>query len=67
MSELEPGAWDDERTRHTIFTSLYAQAELAEGLNFRTTAGFEIRPETCGTFTGSLTNANRGALQELEK
>ena len=60
LSELEPGAWDDQRTRHTIFTSLYAQAEITEGLNFRTTAGFEIRPETRGVFTGSLTNANRG-------
>ncbi|MCB0853681.1 MAG: TonB-dependent receptor, partial [Bacteroidetes bacterium] len=60
LSEVEPGAWDDERTRDTIFTSLYAQAEHAEGLNFRTTAGFEIRPETRGVFTGSLTNANRG-------
>lgn len=60
LNEIVDGAWDDRRTRHTIFTSLYAQAEIVPNLNFRTTAGFEIRPETRGTFTGSLTNANRG-------
>lgn len=67
LSELVPGAWTDERTRNTIFTSLYAQAEIAKGLNFRTTGGFEIRPETRGRFRGRLTNDNRGGPADARK
>ncbi|RMG30839.1 MAG: SusC/RagA family TonB-linked outer membrane protein, partial [Bacteroidetes bacterium] len=67
LSELVPGAWLDERTRHTIFTSLYAQAEIAKGLNFRSTAGIEIRPETQGRFRGRLTNDNRGGPADARK
>ncbi|MEM7368628.1 MAG: TonB-dependent receptor [Bacteroidota bacterium] len=67
LSELVPGAWADTRTRHTIFTSLYAQADIAPGLVFRSTAGFEIRPETQGRFRGSQTNDNRGGPADARK
>ena len=43
LSELVPGAYIDERIFHTIFTSLYARADIAKGLQYQVTFGPEVR------------------------
>lgn len=60
LSELVDGAYTDERNFTRIFSSLYLEANIAKGLQFRVNFGPDIRFEREGRFRGSLTNANRG-------
>ena len=60
LSELVEGAYEDERIFHTIFSSLYAQADIIDGLKYTLTFGPEVRFGRRGWFTASETNANRG-------
>lgn len=67
LSELVPGAYIDERIFHTIFTSLYAQADITKGLTYRMTFGPEVRFRRRGLFRASETNANRGGPADAQK
>lgn len=67
LSELAPGAYDDDRRFHTIFSSIYARAEVLPGLNYQVTFGPEVRFRRRGFFAGSLTNNNRGGPAEARK
>ena len=67
LSELVPGAFIDERIFHTIFTSVYAQADITKGLRYQVTFGPEVRFRRRGTFRGSETNANRGGPADAAK
>jgi TonB-linked SusC/RagA family outer membrane protein len=60
LSELVPGAYVDERDVTRIFSSLYIEANIIEGLKYRLNFGPDIRFRRRGVFRGSLTNSNRG-------
>lgn len=60
LSELVPGAYEDERKITRIFSSLYLEANILEGLTYRLNFGPDIRYRRDGVFRGSLTNSNRG-------
>ncbi|MFK5972124.1 MAG: SusC/RagA family TonB-linked outer membrane protein, partial [Flavobacteriaceae bacterium] len=60
LSELVDGAFADERKVTRILAPIYLDINLAEGLQWKTTFGPDIRYKRRGIFTGSLTNANRG-------
>ncbi|MDF9796050.1 TonB-linked SusC/RagA family outer membrane protein [Catalinimonas alkaloidigena] len=68
LNELVPGAYVDERDFTRIFTSMYFQANIIEGLQYKLLFGPDIRYRRQGVFQGSLTNARRGAdpAAELE-
>ncbi len=67
LSELVPGAYVDERIFHTIFTSVYAQAEFANGFSYQMRFGPEVRTGRRGFFRASETNANRGGPGDATK
>ncbi len=67
LSELVPGAYIDERIFHTIFSSIYAQADIAKGLRYQVTFGPEVRFGRRGFFRASETNANRGGPADASK
>ncbi|TMM58413.1 TonB-dependent receptor [Maribacter algarum] len=60
LSELVDGAFIDERQQTRIFTPIYLDINILEGLKWTTTFGPDIRIGRRGTFAGSLTNTNRG-------
>lgn len=60
LSELVPGAYQDERKVSRIFSSLYLEADIVDGLKYRLNFGPDIRFRRQGIFRGSLTNSNRG-------
>jgi TonB-linked SusC/RagA family outer membrane protein len=60
LNELVPGAYEDQRKFTRIFSSLYAEVQLAKGLKFKTLFGPDMRFRNQGIFRGSLTNARRG-------
>lgn len=68
LNELIPGAYVDERDFTRIFTSMYLEANIIEGLQYKLLFGPDIRYRRRGVFQGSLTNARRGAdpAAELE-
>ncbi len=60
LNELVEGAYQDERTQTRIFAPIYLDINIMEGLKWTTTFGPDIRIGRRGTFSGSLTNTNRG-------
>lgn len=60
FSEVVPGAQIDETFRTRIFTSIYANWEIAKGLTYRVNFGPDFTVRRDGRFTGSQTNARRG-------
>lgn len=60
LSELAPGAYEDERRFTRIFAPVYLEANILEGLSYRLNAGPDIRYRRRGNFRASQTNANRG-------
>ena len=60
LSELVDGAYVDERRFTRLFSSLYLEANILEGLQYKLNFGPDIRFEREGQFRGSRTNANRG-------
>jgi TonB-linked SusC/RagA family outer membrane protein len=60
LADILPGAAVENRQRFGTFTTLYLEAELANGLKYRFNAGTEIKNETYGNFYASKTNFNRG-------
>ncbi len=62
LSELVPGAIINTNKRFRLFTSLYGEAELMEGLTFRMNFGPDLIKSNTGNFRGSLTNARQGGI-----
>ena len=60
LNELVDGAYIDERKFTRIFAPIFLDINIAEGLNWTTTFGPDIRLGRRGQFRGSLTNDNRG-------
>lgn len=60
FAEIVPGAQVDETKRYRLFTSLYGEWNIANGLNYRVNFGPDFSQRRVGRFTGSLTNARRG-------
>lgn len=67
LNELAEGAYLDERIFHTLFSSVFLEANIAKGLNYRATFGPDIRFRRRGWFAGRLTNTNRGAPAQARK
>lgn len=66
LNEILPNAYVDERKVTRIFSPVYLQANVLEGLKFTTTFGPDIRFRQRGEFRGSLTNDNRGGPADAE-
>ncbi|MBX2817788.1 MAG: TonB-dependent receptor [Saprospiraceae bacterium] len=69
LNEVFGNSFVDERRTTRVFAPIYVQANIAEGLVFKSTFGPDIRFRRRGQFLASLTNANRGgparaAIQE---
>ncbi len=60
LNELVPGAVVDERKWTRIFAPIFLDIDIADGLQWRTLFGPDIRLGRRGQFRGSLTNDNRG-------
>jgi TonB-linked SusC/RagA family outer membrane protein len=60
FAEIVPGAQQDLTKRYRIFTSLFANWEIAKGLTYRFVFGPDFNIERSGRFTGSQTNSRRG-------
>lgn len=60
LNELVPGAYIDERKFTRIFAPVFLDINIADGLQWRTLFGPDIRLGRRGQFRGSLTNDNRG-------
>lgn len=67
LSELAPGAYEDQRLFYTMFASVYLEADITKDLSFRSTFGPDIRFRRRGWFAGSLTNTNRGGPAQARK
>jgi len=61
FAEIVPGAQLDEVSRYRMFNSIYATIQLHKNLSFRTNFGPDFSFQRAGRFTGSQTNARRGA------
>lgn len=60
FAEVVPGAQIDQTKRYRLFTSLYGEWKIMEGLNYRVNFGPDFSQRRIGRFTGSQTNARRG-------
>jgi TonB-linked SusC/RagA family outer membrane protein len=60
FAEIVPGAQVDETKRYRLFTSLFGEWKIMEGLNYRVNFGPDFSQRRIGRFTGSQTNARRG-------
>ncbi|MHA6246925.1 SusC/RagA family TonB-linked outer membrane protein [Pontibacter sp. CAU 1760] len=60
LSELVKGAHVNKEDRLRIFSSLYGEVQLAEGLSYRLNFGPDLIQSRKGNFTGRYTNARRG-------
>lgn len=61
FAEVVPGAQVDETFRTRIFNSIYLNWEITKGLTYRFVFGPDYTVRRNGRFTGSQTNARRGA------
>ena len=66
LNEILDNAYVDERKVTRIFSPIYIQAKVFDGLKFTTTFGPDIRFRQRGEFRGSLTNDNRGGPADAE-
>jgi TonB-linked SusC/RagA family outer membrane protein len=60
IAEVVPGAQVDLTKRVRLFTSLYGEWEIFNGLKYRVNFGPDLTNRRIGRFTGSQTNARRG-------
>ncbi len=60
IAEVVPGAQVDLNKRVRMFTSLYGEWEIINGLKYRVNFGPDFTNRRVGRFTGSRTNARRG-------
>jgi TonB-linked SusC/RagA family outer membrane protein len=61
FAEVIPGAQVDETFRTRIFNSIFLNWEITKGLTYRFVVGPDFNFRRNGQFTGSQTNARRGA------
>ncbi len=61
FAEIVPGAQLDEVKRYRIFNSIYGTYAINKNLTFRVNFGPDLSFQREGRFTGSQTNARRGA------
>lgn len=66
LNEIVENAYIDERKVTRIFSPIYLQAAIIDGLTFTSTFGPDIRFYQNGEFRGSLTNDNRGGPGDAE-
>ncbi len=60
LAELVPGANVDKNKRFRLFSSLYGEVEILDGLKYRLNFGPDFIQNRNGRFTGRFTNARRG-------
>ncbi|RDV13513.1 TonB-dependent receptor [Pontibacter diazotrophicus] len=60
LSEIQDGAHVNREDRFRIFSSLYGELKIAEGLTYRLNFGPDLIQSRKGNFTGRYTNARRG-------
>jgi TonB-linked SusC/RagA family outer membrane protein len=58
--------WLSDNLRNRVFGTLFAQARLAEGLDYRINFGPDITFERGGDFIGAETQANQGAGNQAQ-
>ncbi|HYH55114.1 MAG TPA: TonB-dependent receptor, partial [Anseongella sp.] len=66
LNEIVPGAYVNREKRFRLFSSIYGEATLAEGLKFRLNFGPDLIQHRLGNFQGKLTNARRGGISEAQ-
>lgn len=62
MSDLVPGAVINVNKRFRLFTSLYGEAQIIDGLKFRMNFGPDLIKSNIGNFRGRLSNASQGGV-----
>ncbi|GAB3920465.1 TonB-dependent receptor [Larkinella terrae] len=62
MSDLVKGASINVNKRFRLFTSLYGEAEIIDGLKFRMNFGPDLTKSNLGNFRGKFTNASQGGV-----
>ncbi len=60
LAEVVPGAQVDQINKYRIFNSIYAEANIIDGLKYRVNFGPDFSVSRSGRFTGSLTNDRKG-------
>jgi TonB-linked SusC/RagA family outer membrane protein len=60
LYEVVPGAQIDEQKKYRIFNSIYAEANIIDGLKYRVNFGPDFTVRRDGRFVGSLTNDRKG-------
>ncbi|MEJ7740252.1 MAG: TonB-dependent receptor [Chitinophagaceae bacterium] len=60
LAELVPGAQVDRNKRFRLFSSLYGEVEILNGLKYRLNFGPDLIQNRNGRFTGRFTNDRRG-------
>jgi TonB-linked SusC/RagA family outer membrane protein len=60
LAEIVPGAQVDIIKKYRIFNSIYAEANIIDGLKYRVNFGPDFSVSRAGRFTGSQTNDRKG-------
>lgn len=60
LAEIVKGAQVDNTKRYRIFNSIYAEAQILDGLKYRVNFGPDITVTRWGRFVGAQTNARKG-------
>ncbi|MEP7267140.1 MAG: TonB-dependent receptor [Saprospiraceae bacterium] len=60
LFEIIPGAQVDNTKKYRIFNSIYAEAQILDGLKYRVNFGPDFTLSRSGRFVGALTNARKG-------
>lgn len=60
LAELVPGAVINKRKVFRLFSSMYSEVDLLDGLKFRMNFGPDISHDRTGNFRGRYTNARQG-------
>lgn len=59
LAEIIPGAQVDQIKKYRIFNSIYAEANIIDGLKYRVNFGPDFTIERAGRFIGAQTNARK--------
>lgn len=62
LNELVSGKKVDEETVNRVFSSVYVEAEIIEGLKYKLLAGVDVRYNDRGIFSGQYTNSQKNGL-----
>lgn len=60
LAEIVPGAQVDEIKKYRILNSIYAEANIIDGLKYRVNFGPDFSISRAGRFTGAQTNDRKG-------